>query len=114
MADTNIPCAPLVEQKSFDEEGLKIRVCSMDAKRVDSCPPHLLVRQELKPGEILLGRITAFLHTSSLFRPVHGEDIRHTAEDTRADLWRRAAIQKRYVKCYIFMQILPGFTGRIW
>lgn len=86
----------------------------MDTKRVDYCPPHLLVRQELKPGEVLLGRIAAFLRTNSLFRPVQGEDIRHTAEDTGADLWRWAKIQKRYMKCCLSIQFLPGFTRRIW
>lgn len=46
------------------------------------CHPlsHLLIRQELKPSEVLLGRIVAFLHTSSLLRPGQGKGIRHSKE----------------------------------
>jgi len=67
------------------EWGLK-SVCSGNTKRVGYRLSHLLIRQELKPGEVLLGRITAFLHRSSLLCPVQGEDMRHTAKTTRAEL----------------------------
>lgn len=40
---------------------------------------HLLVGQELKPGEVLLGRSAGVLHASSLLHPVQGEDVRHAA-----------------------------------
>lgn len=65
---------------SFDGMGLEISL--LQGHRV-YCPPHLLVRQELKPGEVLLGGITAFLHTNSLLYPVQGEDIRHSKKKTQ-------------------------------
>lgn len=67
-------------------EGGSKSACSGNTKRVGYRPSHLLIRQELKPCEVLLGRIAAFLHASSLLCPVQGEDIRHTAKNTRAEL----------------------------
>lgn len=67
------------------EGGLK-SACSGVTKCVGYHLAHLLVRQELKPGEVLLGRITAFLHTNSLLCPVQEKDFRHTAKNTKAEL----------------------------
>lgn len=46
----------------------------------------LLIRQEFKPGEVLLGGVAAFSHVRSLLRPVWGEAIRPSAKNTGAEL----------------------------
>ena len=106
-------------------EGGSKSVCSGNTKCVGYRLSHLLIRQELKPGEVLLGRIAAFLHTTSLLRPVQGEDVRHSKEHKsrtfgsaeRLIFGDRAGtcleLQKRHVKCYFSLQFYPSFTGRI-
>lgn len=83
---------------------------------------HLLVRQELKPSEVLLGRIAAFLHTSSLLHPGQGKGIRYSKEhksrtsgSAETHLLDGAGIflglPRKHVKCPFSLQFYPGFTG---
>lgn len=95
------------------QQGLKSAVLGMNVVGCHLC--HLLVRQKLKPGEVLLGGIAAFLHTSSLLRPVRGEGVRHTAarlifEDGAGT---RSELRKRHVKCYFCLRFYPSFTGKM-
>lgn len=77
---------------------------------------HLLVRQKLKPGEVLLGGIAAFLHTSSLLRPARGEGVRHTAARLIFEdgVGTRSELRKRHVKCYFCLRFYPSFTGKMF